>query len=163
MPVTTEVRPVLPPDSTPAADSTNVVITVQPNIAPMAVKQESTKKGLSIPGKLPSSSSIFSLPPSPITVPRVEKKSPKNVANNKVMNIGFKISEKLKVNSKLPTEEKSGSEKAIEVFVTPKGIPNTVTTITEMRIPPFTFLCSRETISNNPIIDNITLGAWKLP
>ena len=80
IPVVTAVSPVLPPSSTPAADSINVVIVVEPNNAPIVVANASTKNGLFISGKSPFSSNKSAFADTPIKVPNVEKKSPtKNV------------------------------------------------------------------------------------
>ena len=45
MPVTSAVRPVRPPASTPEVDSTKVVMVVLPVSAPMQVPMESSQRG----------------------------------------------------------------------------------------------------------------------
>ncbi len=73
--VTTAVRPVRPPASTPMVDSMNVEIVVQPVAEPTTVPTASTRNGFFNVGKFPSSSSIFVCAPTAIKAPKVAKKS----------------------------------------------------------------------------------------
>ena len=69
------VSPVLPPTPTPAADSTNVVVVDVPKTAPTVVAIASARSAGLILGSFPSSSSMFALALTPISVPRVSKRS----------------------------------------------------------------------------------------
>ena len=71
------VRPVLPPSATPDDDSTKVVTVLVPTKAPIVVPIASDKSAFLISGKFPSSSSIFALVATPVSVPRVSKISTK--------------------------------------------------------------------------------------
>ena len=84
-PVTTAVRPVLPPSATPADDSTNVVVVDVPRIAPADVAIASDKSAGLIPGHLPFSSNIFAFVLTPIIVPSVSNKSTKRNANTTII------------------------------------------------------------------------------
>src|SRR5699024_4514541 len=75
IPVVTAVKPVRPPASTPAEDSTYVVITGKEKNDPIVVPPASTKNGLSISGKFPFLSNILPFSPTPSIVPKDEKKS----------------------------------------------------------------------------------------
>ena len=74
-PLTIAVRPVRPPASTPMVDSMKVEIVVHPVPEPTTVPTASTRKGFSIWGKLPFSSSILVWAPTAISAPKVAKKS----------------------------------------------------------------------------------------
>ena len=68
-------RPVLLPDSIPAADSAKLLTVVIPNNEPKIVAEASTRKTLLKAGKLPSSSRRLALFAIARPVPRVPKKS----------------------------------------------------------------------------------------
>ena len=71
--VVNDVKPVLPPDATPADDSTNVVVVDVPRTAPADVAIASERSAGLIPGSLPFLSSIFAFVLTPISVPSVSK------------------------------------------------------------------------------------------
>ena len=74
-PVTTAVKPVLPPAATPAEDSTNVVVVEVPRTAPAAVAIASDISAGLIPGSFPFLSNIPAFVLTPIKVPNVSNKS----------------------------------------------------------------------------------------
>ena len=151
--VTTEAKPVLPPASTPADDSTKVVIVVLPVHAPTHVPIASTKNGFWISGKLPSLSSIPALAPTPNTVPKVEKKSPQKVAKIRGMVLTVNTDLKSKLNIMFPRPFMSGTlAKDAGIEVTPNGMPNKVTTTIPIKISPVTFLACNTAIKIKPKI-----------
>src|SRR6056297_520842 len=80
-PTTSAVMPVRPPSSTPVADSMYVVTVDVPSIPPTVVPMASAISGLSMSGRLPSSSRKPATWPTPVSVPAVSKKSTKKNVN----------------------------------------------------------------------------------
>ena len=116
-----------------------MVMVVQPVHAPTQVPMASTRKGLSMPGRLPSLSSILALPATPSTVPRVEKKSPKNAINTHTQKLDDAKLEKSKLKQIEPISEASGMAKMCSgSVVTPKGMPKIVMAAMPMSMAPFT-------------------------
>jgi hypothetical protein len=160
--VTTTVKPVLPPASTPAEDSKYVVIHGMQKKLPATVEIESTLKTLSIPGKFPCSSKNPALPPTPKAVPNVEKKSGIKRAIRKGIYAKFRAPLKsifIKYFSGLSGKTK----KELGILVIPIGIPIIVVARIAIIIYPGTFMFFSNNIIKNPIIANITVGLAKSP
>ena len=87
--VVSEVRPVLPPAATPEDDSTNVVVVDVPRTAPADVATASARRAGFIFGSFPSLSSIFAFVLTPMSVPRVSKRSTNR--NEKITTTKLKI------------------------------------------------------------------------
>ena len=99
-PVVIAVKPVLPPEATPEALSTKVVVVDVPKIAPATVAIASASKAPFIRGNLPSSSILASVD-TPISVPSVS-----NISTNKKENIiTMKLNVKILFHSNLQKVE----------------------------------------------------------
>ena len=117
-PVTSAVRPVRPPTETPDADSTKVVTVDVPRTAPAEVPIASERSAGRIPGSLPSLSSILALVATPISVPRVSKRSTNRNAKTTTINSVILIAPKstLKHWPKVsPSLEKSAETKLVGI------------------------------------------------
>ena len=88
-PVTRDVRPVLPPASTPDADSTNVVIVLVPVRAPHTVPQASDNNASFMFGILPFSSNMFARLAVPTRVPIVSNISIMQNVNTRVTTVNI--------------------------------------------------------------------------
>ena len=117
MPVVIAVRPVRPPASTPAADSTKVVTVEVPVRAPHTVPTASDSKACFIWGILPSASSIFAREAVPTRVPMVSNMSMMQKVMMRVMEVNQPILKKpLKSNLKSVVSAmslKGGSQEAV--------------------------------------------------
>ena len=100
-PVVIAVKPVLPPEATPEALSTKVVVVDVPKIAPTTVAIASARRAPFIRGNLPSLSSILASVDTPISVPSVS-----NISTNKKENIiTMKLNVKILFHSNLKKVE----------------------------------------------------------
>ena len=81
MATTKAVKPVRPPSTTPAEDSTNVVTVEVPNTAPTVVPTESAKRASLTLGIVPSGLIMSALVAHPIRVPTVSNISTKRKVN----------------------------------------------------------------------------------
>jgi hypothetical protein len=79
--VTTELKPVRPPEPTPAADSMYEVVVEVPRVAPPIVAMASETSGRLPPGNEPSFSSSPAWLVTAISVPAVSKKSTNSIVN----------------------------------------------------------------------------------
>ena len=152
--VNSAVIPVLPPSSTPLADSRYVVMTGIQKKLPATVDNESTLKHLSISCIFPSLSSQPARFAIPSIIPIVPKKSGTKKVKIQGKYSGFnapKISI-LKLTSDIPVGTLT---KFVGTFVTPIGIPIIVTiSIAKIRLP-FIFRASSTNINKNPIAKSI--------
>ena len=163
MPATSAVRPVRPPASTPEVDSTKVVMVVLPVSAPRQVPMASTRKGRSIPGRLPFSSSMLARLATASTVPSVEKKSPKKHTNTRISPLAVNTPLKSRLNMTLPSSPKSGTAATPLSVVTPRGMPMSVVAMMLMRMAPLTFRALSTMMSSRPPMASSTAGSVRLP
>ena len=92
--VTADVKPVRPPSATPEALSTNVVVVEVPSMAPAVVATASAISAPLMRGSFPSLSRYPAFVETPISVPRVSKRSTNRNENTTVTNSSENIFEK---------------------------------------------------------------------
>ena len=132
------VKPVLPPSTTPAELSTNVVTVEVPRIAPQVVPIASANKASLQLGIVPSALTISAFVAQPIKVPTVS-----NISTKRNVNIITKKSiEKMFANSnwKKVGAIDGGRYEPPAYFVTPQGIPTIVVRIIPIKSAPLTFI-----------------------
>src|SRR5579871_1732303 len=153
--VTTDVIPVRPPASTPAADSRNAPDVVVPTSAASIVEIASTVIGRSICGRFPSSSSRFALADTPISVAIVSTKAMTNIVSTIGKNAHVNTCRKSSLNKigemlgGMPTNPCGGG-------ATRNTIDSTVTTRIPARIAPGNRWTIKIVISTNPRIASST-------